>query len=738
MLTYLKRRFSSSDLQGEFGDGPLQQTQQQQPSGGSYYQHGQTKPMGPPGTRPPPDQYGGLQQQQQPQPGMSIGSGMDRINNTQIPGRVGNVPPTRGRGAYPSAPSSPTRSSGNILNMGLVGSITGQLSKTRNLFSTETLSTLAGEAKASMQFRDKSKILLVIDDSSNDWSKYFRKKTLLNEWDIRVEQAHLNQLSMTAYCDQGCVITVQESGISRVNSKNFKPDFVLLRQSPTSSPANYERILTGLLFSGVACLDSAEVMHNFLNAAWMFSHLLSLRKRLGATNFPLQIRTYHSTGRELILAPVFPITVRMGHEGSIESKIRVDNQAVYQDVVNLVSTSNSYAMQEPCIDATCEIHVQKIGKAYKAFMRKSIAGAWKSMPGSTVLEKVPMTSRFSLWINEVAQLFGGIDVCCVKALQSKTGDFYIVDVTGSDMELLGESQEEDRARIAELIVQRMENALKTPPSPSIVSLGTSSSVASGSWVVGAGPQPSQGPEGIMSVPPPDRSPAITNTPFSASTITEPREPVAGYRVLPEGLSRPPPLASREPPPQPTPSNANAASASSIFGSIRRLSSGGLGPRTVIPTPAEPQRGGGGFGISATTTAAAVASNTPTAFSPTSDGSAPGFDSRFNSSPASQPVLQRNDVFGAVNSKPQQLFNAEPSMDMGKAAPEDPFETTSRQSSFSRSTTSPPSRPMAAEPPGIKPQVPTRQTSLMTTPTSEDFDDTMKNLRKTFAGIFGDI
>ncbi|VEL06875.1 unnamed protein product [Protopolystoma xenopodis] len=44
------------------------------------------------------------------------------------------------------------------------------------------------------------------------------------------------------------------------------------------------------------------------------------------------------------------------------------------------------------------------------------------------------------------------------------------------------------------------------------------------------------------------------------------------------------------------------------------------------------------------------------------------------------------------------------------------------------------------PPGgpSRPSVPPRQTSLRPNPSVEDTDDTMKNLRKTFAGIFGDM
>ncbi|VDK70380.1 unnamed protein product, partial [Dibothriocephalus latus] len=71
-------------------------------------------------------------------------------------------------------------------------------------------------------------------------------------------------------------------------------------------------------------------------------------------------------------------------------------------------------------------------------------------------------TRFAMWINEVSSLFGGLDMCSIKVVQDTNGDYFIQDVFGSEFALLGDGQEEDRMRIAELVLQKMEELIRAP------------------------------------------------------------------------------------------------------------------------------------------------------------------------------------------------------------------------------------------------------------------------------------
>lgn len=75
------------------------------------------------------------------------------------------------------------------------------------------------------------------------------------------------------------------------------------------------------------------------------------------------------------------------------------------------------------------------------------------------------TSRYKQWIDEVSDLFGGLDICALEVVVGKDGKEYIIEVNDSALTLLGDSQEEDRRHIADLVVGRMQAICRprTPP-----------------------------------------------------------------------------------------------------------------------------------------------------------------------------------------------------------------------------------------------------------------------------------
>ena len=337
-------------------------------------------------------------------------------------------------------------------------------------------------------------VLLVLQADKYDWTAIMRtaasKGGARPTRDIGVvqtswEHIHVGPCSNEAVKDRDGrllrygQVTVQVAALFRDGDRaeqqprlTITPDFVLVRNEPTSPHSNHRAQLLGLLYANLPSLNSLRTILTNCDRPAMHAALHRVRAQRfrdqPPTAFPLIPQDFYPSPHGFFYGRSFPAVIKFGSAHAGLGKLRVANHHDMRDVQGLLSsTKEGFATGEPFVEAEKDLRIQMIGARVRAYERRGISGGWKTNVGSADVVEVGVTAQFRQWCDAAATMFGQddddrMDILTVDAVVSTphatTGESrtFILEVNGTSSGLMPEHEDEDNMDIAALVLQKMK------------------------------------------------------------------------------------------------------------------------------------------------------------------------------------------------------------------------------------------------------------------------------------------
>jgi len=209
------------------------------------------------------------------------------------------------------------------------------------------------------------------------------------------------------------------------------------------------------MHGNIPSVNSLQAVYCCLERPIVFGALKSLRKKLGRDKFPLIEQTLYPHHREIVITPDFPNVAKVGHAHAGYGKMKLKSAEEMSDFRSLCALHDDYVTIEPFVEWDFDMRIQKIGTHYRVFKR--VSSNWKGNVGNqSIVSDGELNDEFKFWIDECSNLFGGLDICALDLLHSKTdGSVKILELNDTAIGLVHKYKDEDMVHIREIVLQRM-------------------------------------------------------------------------------------------------------------------------------------------------------------------------------------------------------------------------------------------------------------------------------------------
>jgi len=242
--------------------------------------------------------------------------------------------------------------------------------------------------------------------------------------------------------------------------KEIFPDFLLFRAFPNDLfGASFRRQLLGLVYSGIGGVNSPMSVLQGMDRPVVHAEMLRIAERVGFDKLPVIKAKYHPNGpignKKRVIPVTFPTVIKVGSSYGGYGKMIAHNKQEYDDITSLLALSTEYFTEEPFTKHDFEFRIQVIGPYIRCFRRNS-HNNWKNQCGNVYFTDHKWEDKYSLWVDEVRQIFGGLDMFGLDVLhQNERNEDFILEINDYAMGFDADYGAEDKKWVRSLVLQRL-------------------------------------------------------------------------------------------------------------------------------------------------------------------------------------------------------------------------------------------------------------------------------------------